>query len=67
MLISEFIARCDLYCRKAEVSRVWLSKRLFSDTYRIDNLAAGKCDVGVKRLERAVCDLSDLEVSRKAA
>lgn len=61
MTIAEFIARCDAYCEKASVTRVWLSKRLFSDTYRIGDLADGKTDVGVKRLTRASEDLSELE------
>jgi hypothetical protein len=63
MSISEFIARCDQYQEAAGVSRVWLSKRLFQDTYRLDDLARGGTDVGVKRLERAAADLEELERS----
>lgn len=63
MSINDFISRCDRYCQQAGVSRVWLSKRLFSDTFRIEQLAAGTSDVGVKRLERAVADLSALEAA----
>ena len=61
MSIPDFIARCDTFCEARGVSRVWLSKRLFADTYRIEQLASGDTDVGVKRLERAVEDLADLE------
>ncbi|WP_295194558.1 hypothetical protein [uncultured Brevundimonas sp.] len=63
MSISDFISRCDRYCAHAGVSRVWLSKRLFSDTFRIEQLATGKSDVGVRRLERAVADLVVLEAA----
>lgn len=66
MSIPEFIVRCDRYCESAQVSRVWLSKRLFSDTFRLDQLAAGQSDVGVKRLERAMADLADLEAANDA-
>lgn len=66
MSISDFIARCDAYCAATGVSRVWLSKRLFQDTYRLDHLAEGKTDVGVKRLERAADDLAGLEHQRRS-
>jgi len=65
MSISEFITRCDAYCEAAKVSRVWLSKRLFNDTYRLDDLAKGGTDVGVKRLERATEDLASLETEHE--
>ena len=65
MSIPDFIAACDRYCATAGVSRVWLSKRLFQDTYRLEQLASGETDVGVKRLERAAEDLAQL--SRQAA
>lgn len=61
MTISDFIARCDAFCAKRGVTRVWLSKRLLGDTYRLDKLAAGEVDIGVKRLDRAVSDLAALE------
>lgn len=61
MSIPDFITRCDAYQVAANVSRVWLSKRLFNDTYRLDHLAAGESDIGVQRLERAVEDLAKLE------
>ena len=60
MSISDFIARCDRYCADASVTRVWLSKRLFNDTYRLDRLAKGEGDIGVKRLGRAMADLDAL-------
>lgn len=63
MTISEFISRCDLFCRQAGVSRTWLSKKLFADTFRIQQLADGASDVGVRRLERAVADLATLETA----
>lgn len=60
MTITNFIGRCDAYCEAAGVSRVWLSKRLFNDTFRLEQLAAGTSDVGVMRLERAERDLAAL-------
>lgn len=67
MTIEQFIIRCDRYCRVADVSRVWLSKRLFSDTDRLTQLAGGTSDVGVKRLERAAADLAALEAANDTA
>lgn len=61
MNISDFIERCDAYRAKRGVSRVWLSKRLLADTYRLDKLARGEVDIGVQRLERAAEDLAELE------
>jgi hypothetical protein len=61
MSIADFIERCERYCAARGVSRVWLSKRLFQDTYRLDQLAAGGSDVGVKRLAQAAEDLEKLE------
>lgn len=61
MTIPEFIRRCDAYCQAAKVGRVWLSKRLLADTYRLEHLAGGRVDIGVKRLERALSDLAALE------
>lgn len=65
MSIPEFIERCARYEAAAGVSRVWLSKRLFQDTYRLDDLAKGKTDIGVKRLVRAEEDLAALERARE--
>jgi hypothetical protein len=42
-------------------TRVWLSKRLFQDTYRLRDLAEGTSDVGVKRLEQASDQLAQME------
>lgn len=60
MTIADFIARCDRYCRDKGVSRVWLSKRLFSDTRKLDQLDDGTADVGVRRLEKADADVRAL-------
>ena len=60
MTIPDFIRRCDAYCADFGVSRVWLSKKLFSDTFRLDELEAGSSDVGVRRLARACADLDAL-------
>lgn len=67
MTIPEFIARCDAFCAAHDVKRVWLSKRLFADTYRLGHLADGTTDVGVKRLQKAAEDLGALERERTAA
>lgn len=64
MSITQFIERCDRFCEKAGVSRTWLSKRLLHDTYRLELLAAGSVDIGVKRLSRAVADLEELEAAK---
>ncbi|WP_433956302.1 hypothetical protein [Brevundimonas bullata] len=62
MTIPDFLSLCDDFCRRKAVSRTWLSKRLFSDTYRLQNLAAGDSDVGVKRMEQAVADLQRMNL-----
>jgi hypothetical protein len=69
MTIPEFIRICDAYCAQAGVSRTWLSKRLLKDTTRLQQLADGEVDIGVKRLARAVADLGALqrEASAEAA
>lgn len=67
MTIPEFIEHCDAYCATAQVSRTWLSKRLLKDTFRLEHLAAGTVDIGVRRLERAVADLAELQASRPTA
>lgn len=66
MTLPEFIAECDRFCSEFEVSRVWLSKRLFSDTFRIESLAAEKSDVGVRRLAKASADLAQLRAERRS-
>lgn len=63
MSIQEFIARCDRFCETTGVSRTWLSKRLLKDTFRLDLLANGEVDIGVRRMERALADLKTLERS----
>ncbi|WP_172268925.1 hypothetical protein [Caulobacter sp. RHG1] len=66
MSIPEFIRMCDAYCARAQVSRTWLSKRLLKDTTRLQDLANGSVDIGVKRLARAVDDLRKLDGRPKA-
>jgi hypothetical protein len=61
MTISDFIARCDAYVARSGLSQATLSKRLFADSSRLKNLAAGKSDVGVNRLALAVQTLRELE------
>lgn len=63
MDIPAFIARCDDFCARHDVTRVWLSKRLLDDTYRLKKLAEGQVDIGVKRLQRAADDLAELEAA----
>lgn len=65
MSIQTFISRCDRFCVRANVSRTWLSKRLLKDTFRLDLLARGEVDIGVKRMARALEDLKTLERSTK--
>lgn len=58
--IVDFVARCDRFASERGVSRVWMSKRLFSDTRKLDQLANGEADVGVRRLAKADADLAAL-------
>jgi hypothetical protein len=67
MTLSEFIDECDAFSAEFGVSRRWLSKRLFSDTFRLDSLAAGKSDVGILRLAKARTTLAALRVERDGA
>ena len=60
MTIETFIARCDAYCEAAGRTRAWLSKLLFGKGTKLDELASGKCDVGVRRLGLAADELSGL-------
>lgn len=65
--IPAFVARCDAYCAQSGKSRVWLSKALFNDTSRLEQLATKPdTDVGVRRMEQAVADLEGLERQLKA-
>ena len=60
--IPAFVARCDAFCAAKGRGRVWLSKRLFNDTNRLQKLADGTAaDIGVRVMERAVADLAALE------
>ena len=56
-----FIRRCDNFAERRRIKRSTLSAWLFNDGRRLDQLAAGKSDVGVQRLSRAVEALSKLE------
>lgn len=67
MSINDFIERCDRFCEATGLARATLSKKLFQDTYRLEDLAADKSDVGVKRLERAIAALEELEAGQRSA
>ncbi|SPU55898.1 Uncharacterised protein [Brevundimonas vesicularis] len=67
MSIAPFLAACDAFSAETGQSRRWLSKRLFSDTYRLERLEDGSIDVGVRRLERARADLALLVSEHSAA
>lgn len=60
-LVSQFVTRADAYCAQRGVSRTWLSKKLFADTYRIQNMADRRTDIGFDRLTKAFEDLTSLE------
>lgn len=64
MSIPDFVKACDAFCERHAVTRVWLSKRLLADTYKLDKLSKGEVDIGVKRLDQAFSDLADLEAER---
>ena len=66
MSIPDFIARCDRYCDATDRKRGGLSKVLFDDTNRLDDLASGESDVGVMRLERASKKLAEMEAALAA-
>lgn len=59
--IQQFVARCDRYADGAGVSRVTVSKKLFGQTRKLDDLAKGLVDVGVKRLGEAEEQLTSME------
>lgn len=61
MSIPAFIYRCDAYAKRAGVKRTTVSKKLFQMGQKIDELAGGKVDIGVRRLARAQEDLFRLE------
>lgn len=66
--IPALVARCDAYCEATGRSRVWLSKRLFSDTDRLEALATREStDVGVRVMERVDGALSELERAARNA
>ena len=59
--VSAFIARCDSVAERLRISRSTLSTRLLFDGKRLDSLAAGASDIGVRRLGKAERDLSTYE------
>ncbi len=61
MTLSDFIRRCDAYCLRAGVSRVWLSKALLANTYQLDRLAKGEADIGIRRMDKVLRALAALE------
>lgn len=67
--IPVFVEMCDAFCKETGRSRVWLSKKIFNDTNRIEVLATRQdTDMGVRRLEAAVGELRGLEAqARKEA
>lgn len=61
--LEEFMTRCTALAEKRGWKRSTLSTRLFNDGSRLDQLANGK-DIGTRRLERAITDLTTLESER---
>jgi hypothetical protein len=59
--VSSFLSRCDAACSILGLKRSTLSTKLFMDGKRLDELASGKSDVGIRRLQRALADLAALE------
>ncbi len=60
MSISEFVQACDAYGSTAGISRATVSNKLFGSHRKIDQLASGAGDIGVKRFERACRELAVL-------
>ena len=58
--LQSFLARCDAVAAKLGIKRTALSNRLLFDSHRLDLIEAGK-DIGVRRLQRAEADLSEME------
>ena len=63
-VIGDFIERCDALATRLGIARATLSTKVFNDGDRIGQIAAGG-DIGVRRLERATCDLAALEQKSK--
>jgi len=59
--LSAFLARCDRLADRLRVSRATLSSRLLLDGKRLDDLASGRSDIGIRRLSRAERELAALE------
>jgi len=59
-----FIIRCDAAAARMGLRRTTLSTKLFQDGKRLDGLATGSSDVGVRRLKLADEMLSRMERER---
>ena len=59
--LAAFISRCDLLAERLSVSRATLSSRILLDGKRLDDIASGRSDIGIRRLSRAERDLAALE------
>lgn len=59
--ISEFVARCDALAKRRGWKRSTLSTTLFRDGKRLDKLALGYADMGVRRFAKARAELTVLE------
>jgi hypothetical protein len=65
--VTEFLARCDAVAKRRNIKRSTLSTMLFRDGKRLGQLADGKSDVGVLRLEAAKKALAELDCDRSEA
>lgn len=59
--LAAFLVRCDTLADRLSVSRATLSSRLLMDGKRLDDIASGRSDIGIRRLSRAERDLAALE------
>lgn len=60
-LVPIFITRCEQAARRRGVSRVRLSHLLFDDGKVLDRLASGRGSVTLRRFERALDRLAQIE------
>lgn len=58
--LEAFLARCDVVAARLQITRTALSNRLLFDSRRLDLIAQGK-DIGVRRLQRALTELREME------
>lgn len=59
--LSAFVERCDKIVARGSMKRSTLSLKLFMDGKRIDALASGVSDIGIRRLAKAERELSAFE------